>query len=116
LKFGARVAAGGNCPALPCWKALSDKGYKYSNPATNGQGIKKIVLKGGNAGKPKVIVIGKGVNLAMPGPFDGSNYFDQDPKVVIQVARTDSSTCWQSTFGTDETINNTTEQFKAKND
>jgi hypothetical protein len=114
LKFGAEVAAGGNCPTVACWKTLGDDGYKYSNPATNAEGIKKIILKGGNAGTPKVIVIAKGTNLLMPGPFDANDYFDQDTEVLVQLNRTDSSACWQSTFGMATTIKSSPEQFKAK--
>ena len=43
----------------PCWKAISEKGYKYSDEDTAADGIHKIIMKGGNAGKGQVIVIGK---------------------------------------------------------
>jgi hypothetical protein len=53
--------AQGNCgtPPRPCWKAISDKGYKYKDKDTSADGIQKIVAKGGDPGKGKVIVSGK---------------------------------------------------------
>lgn len=62
--IGALVAAGGSCGGNPCWKPLSDKGWKYVNSATNAHRSKKIVLKGGDPGTPKVILKGLGTNLA----------------------------------------------------
>ena len=53
--------AGQDCGAPPksCWKALSDTGYKYGDKDTSADGILKIIAKGGDAGKGKMIVLGK---------------------------------------------------------
>jgi len=57
--------AGDNCAGVPCWKAVGGdppdgKGYKYKD---EGGGVRKILYKGGDAGKSKVIVKGKGSGL-----------------------------------------------------
>ncbi len=111
LKFGAAIAAGGNCPTSPCWKTIN-RGYLYRNPDSNAQGITKIILKGGSADRPRVVVVGKGPNLAMPGPISGSEYFDQDPSIHIEIRRTDSTACWRSFFTS--AIRNTAQQFRAR--
>ena len=53
--------AGQQCgtPAKPCWGLVSTKGYKYSDKDASASGIQKMLMKGGDAGKGKVIVKGK---------------------------------------------------------
>ncbi len=46
-------------PPKWCWTAISDKGYKYGDKDAAADGILKMTLKGGNAGKGAVVVIGK---------------------------------------------------------
>ncbi len=46
-------------PVEPCWKALSDKGYKFLDKATTSDGVLKLITKGGKAGKGKVTLVGK---------------------------------------------------------
>lgn len=40
----------------PCWKAVKDQGFSYSDKAAEASGVKKISLKGGPAGKGKLQV------------------------------------------------------------
>lgn len=53
--------AGDNCgsPPAPCWKTSSTKGYKYKDKPAAADGILKMILIGGDAGKGKVIIGGK---------------------------------------------------------
>lgn len=60
--------AGDTCDGKPCWKAVGKeppdgKGYKYKDLAGDDQGIQKLLYKGGDTGKSKAIVKGKGTNL-----------------------------------------------------
>jgi hypothetical protein len=64
--------AGDVCDGAPCWKSIGKapndpsgpgKGYKYKDGGLASDGILKIVYKGGDAGKSKAIVIGKGPGL-----------------------------------------------------
>ena len=50
--------AGENCgpQQKPCWKAVKDQGFSYSDPAAASSGVRKIGLKGGAAGKGKLQV------------------------------------------------------------
>jgi hypothetical protein len=64
--------AGDLCGGAPCWrpigKAPNDPqgpgtGYRYKDGGLAADGVRKILYKGGSAGKSKAIVIGKGSNL-----------------------------------------------------
>lgn len=57
-----------NCDGKDCWKAVGKdppigKGYKFKDKAGTPNGIRKILLKGGDAGKSSALVKGKGSNL-----------------------------------------------------
>lgn len=113
FKMGATVTPGGTCGTKPCWKALSDKGWAYKNAGGNGDGIRKVMLKGGDAGKPQIQVHGKGGDLSLPVPVSGTALFDQDPAVIVELHRTDAPVCWSSTFDTTSTKKNDGVQFRA---
>lgn len=64
--------AGDTCDGKPCWKSVGQapndpqgpgKGYKYKDGSLASDGVLKILYKGGDAGKSKAIVIGKGPGL-----------------------------------------------------
>lgn len=64
--------AGDTCDGKPCWKPVGKapndpqgpgRGYKYKDGALASDGVLKILYKGGDAGKSKAIVIGKGPGL-----------------------------------------------------
>ena len=111
FKMGATVVPGGMCGTKPCWKAISDKGWAYKNKLGNGDGITKAHLKGGAPGKPQVQVQAKGSSLPMPAPVSGTEFFDQDPAVIVQLHNSSSANCWSSTF--DSSKKNDGTQFKA---
>jgi len=60
--------AGDTCDGSPCWKAVgkappNGKGYKFKDASGTSDGVQKILYKGGDAGKSKAILKGKGPNL-----------------------------------------------------
>jgi len=107
------IAAGGTCGTKPCWKALRNKGWAYKNAPRNADGLTKLQLKGGLAGKPQVQVQGKGASLSLPTPVSSTKVLNQDPAVIVQLQRTDAPGCWSSTFDGSSTKNNDGVQFKA---
>jgi hypothetical protein len=58
--------AGDTCDGKPCWAAISDKGYKYGDKNGSADGIVKMKVSGGPAGKGKVKVIGKNATGQLP--------------------------------------------------
>jgi hypothetical protein len=72
--------AGLSCGSNACWKSLGKeppdgKGYKYNDKTLAADGIQKIVYKGGEPGKSKAIVKGKGSALpdGIPAALQGSS-------------------------------------------
>jgi Tol biopolymer transport system component len=113
FKMGATVAPGGMCGTKQCWKGVADKGWAYKNKGGNGDGITKAQLKGGAPGKPQVRVQAKGTSLPMPAPISGTEFFDQDPAVIVQLYSSSPAKCWSSTFDMLSTKKNDGVQFKA---
>ena len=51
--------AGDLCGSKPCWKAIKMQGYGYKDKAAQGEGVTKLVAKGGAAGKGSVSLQGR---------------------------------------------------------
>ncbi len=113
FKMGASLAPGGMCGTRTCWKAVSGKGWVYKNKTGNAGGITKVQLKGGAPGKPQVQVQGKGTSLPLPAPISGTEFFDQDPAVIVQLYSSSPADCWSSTFDSLSTKKNDGLQFRA---
>ncbi len=90
------------------WSPVSDKGYKYKDTSGTPIGITKVLLKGGDAGKAKCLVKGKGPNL--PDPTLGSLPLP----VKAQLVNSSNSICFEGEFDAPDVIKNTPTQFKAK--
>ncbi|MFN2426053.1 MAG: M12 family metallo-peptidase [Candidatus Binatia bacterium] len=99
---------GGN----PNWSNRSPKGWKWSDRNGTVGGLTKLDLRTGIAGKSKVKLRAGGTNLSLPGPQAGSEYFDQDSSVIVQLLAGEDS-CWTSTFVPADTSRSTTTLFKA---
>jgi len=106
-------AAAGSCSGKPCWKAVSDKGWAYKNKKGNTDGVTKIALRGGAAGKPMLQWAGKGTSLDLPAPVSGSAYFAVDSALTVQLHRDDDGRCWTSTYEAASVKKNDAAQFKA---
>jgi hypothetical protein len=113
FKMGAAIAAGNSCGTRACWKTISKKGWGFKNNTGNADGITRAQLKGGPAGHPQVQVWGRGVNLPMPVPITGTQFFAQDTAVIVQLYRNDAASCWSSTFDASSTKKNDGAQFRA---
>ena len=91
------------CGGQQCWKPVSIKGFQYKDKLRKADGVFKIKLKAGAAGKGKLIVKAKGTNMPpLPLPMVGA--------VTAQVVNSDGQ-CW----GADYVIKkNTNVIFKGK--
>lgn len=77
------------------WSALKTKGYQYKdkNKVPTGDGLKKVLLKVGEAGKTQAQFIGKGDNLPDPLPLSSV------PPDVTVVARNGSTPlCFRASY------------------
>lgn len=103
---GSLIPSAAVAPDAAKWTTISTKGYKYKDTAGTSSGIQKVTLKGGAAGKTKVLVKGKGA--ALPDLTLMATL-----PITVQLINGDNGTCWESTFST--ALKNTTSQVKAKN-
>jgi hypothetical protein len=102
------IAPGGTCDGDPCWEAIGDKGYQYTNDAGNTDGITEVLLLSGS-GNAKILARGRGGNVAVPST---DPLFTQDTDVTVQLVRSGVG-CWQAVYSTPAT-KNTDESFKDK--
>jgi hypothetical protein len=83
---GADVTCGGRRPRS-CWRE-SRNGFRYGDRRSP-EGLSKIVLRSGTAGRAQVSVQGKGAALHMPAlPLVGP--------IVVQLRNTATDTCWSA--------------------
>ena len=78
-------------PSGSLWVPLSMLGFKYKDTLGAAQGIQRIILKGSDDNRTKIIVKGKGMSL--PDPTPGLTL-----PVVVQLVNSDSGQCWEGTF------------------
>jgi hypothetical protein len=98
--------AGGVCGTSQCWKTLSIKGFAYKDSLRTPDGVDKVVLKAGLAGKAKVQLKGKGSNLpALPLPLT--------LPATVQL-QSENGQCWEGDFVTGNQQSNTSTLFKGK--
>ncbi len=113
LKGGVGIdRAGDLCAGDPCWNDIggappTGTGYKYKDGAAQANGVFKILLTGGETGKSKALVKGKGSNL----PSDIAAALQLTTSVTVQL-RADDAQCVSVTLGS--IVDQRAESFKAK--
>ena len=106
----AAIAEADIAPSSTLWAARGTTGFRYKDRALTSDGIRKVRLAAGNAGQPKVVVTGKGVNL--PDPPAGPLALP----VTVQMVNSSNSVCFEGIY-TDADVKpnaNTEVLFKAK--
>lgn len=110
-----RVVRGGAlCDGRECWKAAGGdppdgKGYKYKDKLSSASGALKMQLIGGDVGKSKLTVVGRG--LALP---DGvTEALVSSTSATVQVRGSDMASCLAATVGA--IAKQATDRFKATN-
>jgi hypothetical protein len=110
LVSSATVPGGRACGTThprPCWKE-SSTGFRYTDVESASEGVRSILLREGLApGKARIVVVGKGVQLAV------SSLLDFVPPVTVQLANRDGQ-CWEATYSVPAELD--ASQFKAKAD
>lgn len=106
LSMKLDAPADGVCGSVPCWKAVSIKGFKYKDSLRTPNGVDKISLKAGLSAKSKVQLKGKGGNLpALPLPLA--------LPAIVQL-QAESGACFEGTFtSANQQVNDGT-QFQGK--
>jgi hypothetical protein len=101
LVLAARIPASGLCAGVPCWKEKSH-GFDYLDRDATRDGVTKVVLREGLAGRAKIVLKAKGINVDMPGetpPGEAGLPLRQDAKVTVQLKNDhDGGICWEAEY------------------
>jgi cysteine-rich repeat protein len=88
LLIGAEVPS-----SASAWSPIGTVGYKYLDKTASQDGISEILVRGGAAGRAKIILRGKGAGLSDPAlplaPADG---------IRVQLTNESTGICWESEF------------------
>lgn len=107
LLLRAGAGHGGSCRGKPCWKRIANRGWNYRNTDATPDGIFKMKLLAGAAGKASIQVNGRGGGLPMPA-LGGVAM-----PLTVQLQGSHGA-CWESKHSTPSV--NTAAQLKAKSD
>jgi cysteine-rich repeat protein len=108
LKLSATAPGAGTCGTRPCWLLIPARKLKYSDKYLTPDGVQKLQISAGVAGKGKIQVKGRGANVVLP-PLGLTT------PVTVRLVRKGGPACWESTFESNVSIN-TSDMFKAKSD
>jgi hypothetical protein len=100
-------------PSASKWKTLSDKGFKYKDSNLSEDGTQRIVLKGRDGNKSKLLWKGKGDNLPEAAPSSLPIAMGDFP-VVVQVINNDNGMCFETTFDAADVKKNEVDQLRLK--
>ncbi len=95
-------------PSGEGWKSKK-KGFQYRNGGAALDGIQKMTLSSGAAGRAKLKIDAKGGNVPDP-----SLPMNLDGDVTVQLSNTGTDECWESRFTQSEIQTNDAERFEAK--
>jgi hypothetical protein len=102
------LAAAASVPADALkWEPASDTGYQYKDRDGAAAGVQRIILKGSDNDRSKIVVKGKGPDLPLPA-------LPLAFPVVVQLMDVDTQICWQSSFESSDVLSNDGDTFKVK--
>ena len=106
LRVSVPMPAGGVCAGRPCWKENA-VGFQFGDKSAL-HGVTRLTLKSGFApGKSKILLKGRGANLALP-------ILPLAEPVTVQL-RNSAGFCWEAVYSA-PAIRNQPDQFKDKSD
>jgi len=87
------------------------KGLSYRDKTAAFDGVRRIMLRPGKAGKAKAELKAGGVNFTPPLRFSTNEYFSMNPNLTVQLVNSEGM-CWTSEFGSAK--KNSPSEFQAK--
>ena len=106
------LVASADVPAGAKWAPSGSTRMSYKDPTASANGVSRIQLRAGAAGKAKASFKGKGAALNAPAAASASALFEASPAVTVQLV-TSNGTCWGSTFTPSDFRTNTLTKAKA---
>ena len=108
LVSSARVPAGRLCGGRSCWSANST-GFKYKDKDATPDGVTSLSLRPGDAGRPKIMLKGKGDLLQLL----QTPALPMIPPVTVQLRNSDGA-CWEAVYSA--ALKNAATQYLGKSD
>lgn len=93
-------------PSGTLWAPISTVGFKYRDTALSAQGVQRVILRGSDDNRTKIIVKGKGTGLPDPTP-------PLTEPVLVQFVNSDTGLCWEGTYATPNIKRNQMGIFKS---
>jgi len=87
----ALAPAGASCRGKPCWTSTK-RGFRYVDRGAVRDGLSRLKLKSGDAGKAAALVLGRGDDLRVPS-------LPLVPPLTVQL-RASSGVCWDADYTT----------------
>jgi hypothetical protein len=109
---GTSLKARLDVPPSALWRSRPPSGWQYRDSAGAVDGIKQILLTARAVGGSKAGLKAAGASIPMPQPVGFGRFFDQDPRVTVQLVGSDADVCYRSDFTDAE--KNEASQFKAR--
>jgi hypothetical protein len=107
LIAGFEIPAASPCGDDACWRAVADKGFKFSDPAATFGGASRVIVRAEpTPGRARITLKGKGANLLFA-------TLPPVPNVVVQLIRDDSAICWETVHPLSSVKTSTTKAFKS---
>jgi hypothetical protein len=94
------------------WHDKNPNGYVYVDPALSADGVKRVRMKTGVATQSGIRLAAFGVRLPLSPAAGADRYFEQDPRVTIQLVAS-TGQCWTSEFVAQDVVANRTRKFRA---
>jgi hypothetical protein len=105
--LGAEAPAGGTCGTVNCWRYQGSNAIAYRDLARDPYGMDKMKLQAGAAGKAKIKLTARGVNVSTP----VLRFLALPLRFQLQAS---NGECWEATYSA--AVVNTPAQLKAKPD
>jgi hypothetical protein len=101
-------------PPSVAWTTMSGKSWTYKLKPVVADGVEHIKLKAGIDGKASVSLKAKGLDVPLPAPASLTEFFNQEPRVTVQLVNVSSGTCWSAAYTAAQATLNEGKGFKGK--
>lgn len=104
----AAVAVEANIPPDAAkWTGLGSVGFTFKDKSGAADGIQRVVLRGSDVARSKIVLKGKGTALSLTPP-------PLDLPLTAQIANGDTNVCWSAAYDASDVIRNQAGTLKAK--
>jgi cysteine-rich repeat protein len=104
----AAVAVAADIPADAAkWAALGSVGFRYRDTSAAANGIQRVVLRGSDAERARIVFRGKGAGLSLTPP-------PLDLPLTAQLTNHDTDVCWGATYDAGGVVRNQAGVLRAR--